>query len=205
MCGALTMGKTQNANESLHSVVWHNSPKGKFVGQKSISCSTALAVTSFNEGSLSFAAVFREYGIVPSFTTLRHLGERDKTRNIKRERAIRQTQRRRRRQLDVRSRVAESSRQRREKAASKYSGGKFGTERFTFPLEASAEDSGEESDTTCAKCSLRKCPIGYQRRTDEWIGCDICQLWYHGKCVGVPKVSAYTDAPYFCAECEDSS
>ena len=28
ICGALTMGKTQNANESLHSVVWHNSPKG---------------------------------------------------------------------------------------------------------------------------------------------------------------------------------
>ena len=27
MCGPLTMGKTQNANESLHSVIWHNSPK----------------------------------------------------------------------------------------------------------------------------------------------------------------------------------
>ena len=81
MCGALTMGKTQNANESLHSVVWHNSPKGKYVGQKSLYCSTALAVTSFNDGSLSFAAILNEYGIRDSASTLYHLARRDKTGN----------------------------------------------------------------------------------------------------------------------------
>ena len=48
MCSSLGMGKTQNSNESLHSVVWHNSPKAKYSGQKSILSSTALAVSTFN-------------------------------------------------------------------------------------------------------------------------------------------------------------
>ena len=28
MCSELTLGMTQNSNESLHSVLWHNAPKG---------------------------------------------------------------------------------------------------------------------------------------------------------------------------------
>ena len=36
MCATLTLGKTQNANESLNSVLWHNAPKTKRVGQKSL-------------------------------------------------------------------------------------------------------------------------------------------------------------------------
>ena len=95
MCSALMMGKTQKANESLHSVLWHNSPNGKSVGQKSISCSSALAVTTFNEGRLSFAALLREYGIPLSYTTVHPLVEKDVTRNLKRKRAILQTQSRR--------------------------------------------------------------------------------------------------------------
>ena len=27
MCSALTMGQPQNANDSLHSIIWHNTPK----------------------------------------------------------------------------------------------------------------------------------------------------------------------------------
>ena len=49
MCSALTLGMTQNSNESLHSVLWHNAPKGKRVGQKSLQISAALTVCTFNE------------------------------------------------------------------------------------------------------------------------------------------------------------
>ena len=204
VCGAVTMGKTQNANESLHSVIWHNSPKGKYVGQKSLDCSTALAVTSFNEGSLSFAAILREYGVSVSASTVKYLASRDKTRMLNRERAILETQRRRRRQQKARTQAAEASRQRREKRASKYVPGAFGTEILPTHSEPN-RDSGEESDTMCATCDLRICPIGRKKKVDEWIGCDLCDRWYHGKCVGVKKVAAYNETPYFCPDCEESS
>ena len=212
LCSALTMGKTQNANESLHSVVWHNSPKGKYVGQKSLQCSTALAVTSFNEGSLSFVAILREYGIGTSATTMRHLVSMDRTRNLKRERAILESQKRRRRKLKARQLAAEMSRQRGEKAASKYHPGMFGSERHSTQATSSEHhtDSGDESDTICAKrtCPIgrkRTCPIGRKRKADDWIGCDLCNRWYHGQCVGVRKISAYADSAYFCDDCQDSS
>ena len=91
MCSSLAMGKTQNSNESLHSVVWHNSLKAKYSGQKSILSSTALAVSTFNEGSLSFAAVLKEYGISPSYSSLSHFAERDRYRNFTKDRAILET------------------------------------------------------------------------------------------------------------------
>ena len=204
VCGALTMGKTQNANDSLHSVIWHNSPKGKYIGQKSLDCSTALAVTSFNEGSLSFAAILREYGVSVFASTVHHLASRDKTRILKREKAILETQRRRRHQQKVRSKAAEASRQRREKKASKYIPGAFGTE--ILPTQSAPDpESGEESDSPCATCDSRICPIGRRRKVDEWIGCDLCDRWHHGRCVGMKKVAAYTDVPFFCPDCQESS
>ena len=169
------MEKTQNANESLHSVVWHNSPKGKYIGQKSLDCSTALALTIFNEDSLSLAAVLKEYGVVASATTLQHLARMDKTRSLKRERAILETQKRRRRQLKLRIETAEHFLRRREKAASKYCSGKFGTERKSKPTSSTAEDSGDESGTICAKCDKGVCQIGRQRKVNDWIGCDLCE------------------------------
>ena len=59
LCATITLGKTQNSNESLHNMLWHNSPKSKHVGQKSLSASTALAVLSFNDGSLSYPESWR--------------------------------------------------------------------------------------------------------------------------------------------------
>ena len=198
MCSSITMGKTQNSNEALHSVVWHNSPKAKYVGQKSIRCSTALAIGSFNEGSLSLAAVLNEYGITLSYSSLIHLAERDRCRNFKKERAILETIKRRRRYLKVRTSAAEGSRRRREKAASKYATGRFGAE-ITESDVFSDEDNG-----VCAVCEQRHCPIGRRRKVDDWIGCELCDRWFHGRCVGIKKISDWTDVDYFCDECEDS-
>ena len=195
MCSSLGMGKTQNSNESLHSVVWHNSPKGKYVGQKSIHCSTALAVATFNEGSLSFSAVLNEYGIASSYSSLLHFAERDRYRNFSKHRAIKETIKRRRRYLTVRASAAESSRRRREKAGSKYSSGEFG-------VEAEGNESDDE-DTLCAICQSRNCPIGRRRKVDDWIGCEVCGRWFHGRCVGIQKISNWTESDSFCKDCEE--
>ena len=72
-CSTITMGKTQNSNESLHNMLWHNSPKSKHVGQKSLVASTALAVLSFNDGSLSYSRLMEELGIKVSHHTLVYL------------------------------------------------------------------------------------------------------------------------------------
>ena len=213
MCGALTMGQTQNANESLHSMIWHNSPKTKHVGQKSIEASTALAVCTFNDGEMALASVLDAMSIVPSYNTLLHLTRRDHARNMNRERAIFETQKRRRRQLTARAITAASSRKRRAKTGpgsslksgpssshksgpvSSYKSGRFGTE-----LDPE-DNSGNESDTTCEICTKRVCPLGRKRRVDEWIGCEICEGWFHSKCVGVSSKTLGDDA-YFCEACD---
>ena len=212
MCGALTMGQTQNANESLHSMIWHNSPKTKHVGQKSMEASTALAVCTFNDGELALASLLDAMSIVPSYNTLMHLSRRDQARNRDRERAILETQKRRRRQLTARAITAASSRKRRAKtgpgssyksgpgssyksgAGSSYKSGRFGTEMDP------AETSGNESDTTCQTCNKRVCPIGRKRRVDEWIGCEICETWFHSRCAGVSS-KTLGDDDYICEAC----
>ena len=81
-CSTITLGKTQNSNESLHNMLWHNSPKSKHVGQKSVLASTALAVLSFNDGSLSYSRVMEELGLTVSHHTLVYLSKRDRIRNL---------------------------------------------------------------------------------------------------------------------------
>ena len=44
------MGRTQNANESLHSVVWSKCPKTSFVGLERVLSATCSAVSQFNAG-----------------------------------------------------------------------------------------------------------------------------------------------------------
>ena len=44
------MGRTQNANESLHSVVWSKCQKTSFVGLERVLSATCSAVSEFNAG-----------------------------------------------------------------------------------------------------------------------------------------------------------
>ena len=138
----------------------------------------------------------RKKSIVPSYNTLLHLTRRDQTRNSNRERAILETQKRCRRQLTARAITAASSRKRRAKttSASSYKSGKFGTE-----MEPE-ESSGNESDATYQMCKNRVCPIGRKRRIDEWVGCDICECWFHSKCAGVSS-KTLGENPYICEAC----
>ena len=126
-CECLTMGTTQNANESLHSVLWHNAPKTKKVGQKSMQASAALAVLSFNDGSLSYSTVLDELGIPLCHSSLQHLSDRDKIRYKKRMLRVSAPHKKRRRELAALAVSLNSSRKRKNKDAS-YNSGMFGVE-----------------------------------------------------------------------------
>ena len=189
-CKTITLGKTQNSNESLHNMLWHNAPKAKRVGHKSLVASTALAVLSFNEGSLSYSVLMKELGLTASHQTIQYFCRRDRRRNQARVRRVMETHKRRRRQIVTQTRIAESSRKRQDKAV--YSSGKFGSE---------VQSSGEESDTLCCGCNLRDCPIRTTRVYDRWVCCHHCQDWYHSNCVGIRnnrKLPEY----YFCNNCQ---
>ena len=107
-------------------MLWHNAPKSKRVGQKSLVASTTLAVISFNESSLSYSVLIKELGIQPSYNSIIYLARRDRIRNQSRTRRIFETHKRRRRQIIAHTKLAESSRKRRDKAS--YTSGKFGSE-----------------------------------------------------------------------------
>ena len=66
----LTLGMTQNANESLHNTIWNLCPKAKYVSPQSVVISTAVAVTIFNEGELSIYGFMKDLLLKPTY----HLG-----------------------------------------------------------------------------------------------------------------------------------
>ena len=188
-CRTITMRKTQNSNESLHNMLWHNSPKSKHVGQKSLTASTALAVLSFNDGSLSYSRVMEKLGLTISHQTLVYLSKRDRLRNMEKARRIKETYKRRRRQMTAHTLVAESSRRRRDKKV--YSSGQYGSELL---------QSSDESDTLCFSCNARHCPLIAKSKKDSWIACEACDEWFHWACVGV-KSKRSVPTIFFCEGC----
>ena len=190
-CSTITLGKTQNSNESLHNMLWHNSPKSKHVGQKSLVASTALAVLSFNDGSLSYSRVMEELGLTISHHTILYLSRRDRLRNLEKARRVKETQKRRRRQMTAHSLVAESSRRRRDKKI--YSSGHFGSE---MPA------SSDESDTVCSSCNSRHCLLNTKSKKDNWISCEACENWFHWACAGIKSKRSLPEY-YFCNACSN--
>ncbi|XP_062187080.1 PHD finger protein ALFIN-LIKE 2-like [Phragmites australis] len=57
------------------------------------------------------------------------------------------------------------------------------------------EDDEEHSETLCGTCSGRYNP------TEFWIGCDICERWFHGKCVKITPAKAEHIKRYKCPDC----
>ena len=167
-------------------MLWNNSPKNKHVGQKSLIASTALAVLSFNDGTLSYSRVMEELGQTISHHTLLYLSKRDHLRNQEKARCIKETYKRRRRQMTL---VAESSRRRRDKKV--YSSGQYGSELL---------DSSDESDTLCFSCNTRHCPLIAKSKKVSWISCEACQEWFHWACVGI-KSKRSVPPSFFCEGC----
>ena len=57
---------TQNANESLHSIVWRFCPKAMFLGRVAVELACALAVCEFNDGMVSLAELPKSLQLCPT-------------------------------------------------------------------------------------------------------------------------------------------
>ncbi|KAG6758218.1 hypothetical protein NC652_026322 [Populus alba x Populus x berolinensis] len=57
------------------------------------------------------------------------------------------------------------------------------------------EDEDEHGDTLCGSCG------GNYNADEFWIGCDICERWYHGKCVKITPAKAESIKQYKCPSC----
>ena len=63
--------------------------------------------------------------------------------------------------------------------------------------EETLEDDEEEEhgDTFCGSCG------GNYTADEFWIGCDICEKWFHGKCVKITPARAEHIKQYKCPSC----
>jgi hypothetical protein len=57
------------------------------------------------------------------------------------------------------------------------------------------EEDDEHSETLCGTCG------GNYNADEFWIGCDICERWYHGKCVKITPAKAESIKQYKCPSC----
>ncbi|XP_006657578.2 PHD finger protein ALFIN-LIKE 2 [Oryza brachyantha] len=60
------------------------------------------------------------------------------------------------------------------------------------------DDDEEHSETLCGTCG------GRYNSTEFWIGCDICERWFHGKCVRITPAKAEHIKHYKCPDCSSS-
>lgn len=61
--------------------------------------------------------------------------------------------------------------------------------------ESCDADEEERSETLCGCCG------GNYNADEFWIGCDICERWFHGKCVKITAAKAEGIKQYKCPAC----
>ncbi|KAK4761998.1 hypothetical protein SAY87_029882 [Trapa incisa] len=57
------------------------------------------------------------------------------------------------------------------------------------------EEEDEHSETLCGSCG------GNYNADEFWIGCDVCERWFHGKCVKITPAKAESIKQYKCPSC----
>ena len=82
------LGATQNANESLNSMVWIRCPKHKFSGAKTVRYAAAAAVLAFNGGSSRMAGFIDNLGTPVSDIAISRYEKRDRKRIRESEKAM---------------------------------------------------------------------------------------------------------------------
>ena len=68
--------------------------------------------------------------------------------------------------------------------------------------DESGEDYGEEQEeerdnTLCGTCGTN------DGKDEFWICCDLCERWYHGKCVKITPARAEHIKHYKCPDCSN--
>ncbi|RDX79876.1 PHD finger protein ALFIN-LIKE 1, partial [Mucuna pruriens] len=64
-----------------------------------------------------------------------------------------------------------------------------------FADEGNEDDEYEHHETLCGSCG------GNYNANEFWIGCDICEWWFHGKCVMITPAKAESIKQYKCPSC----
>ena len=147
-CRHLTLGMTQNANESLHNTIWNFCPKAKYISPQSIRISTGIAVTVFNDGELSFYGLLSDLKLNPSYICYRSLCQREYTRKLHLKSTVKKN-------IDRRTRRQRTMRERRERDLLKAEGGRsykscsFGSEvKAKPPLKVPTRTRGRGKGTS---------------------------------------------------------
>ena len=74
------LGGTQNANESLNSLVWLHCPKHRFGGAKTVKYAAAAAILAFNGGSKRLTGFVDNLGTPVSEVTMKRFEKKDRKR-----------------------------------------------------------------------------------------------------------------------------
>ena len=94
-------GKTQNANESLNSLIWQRCPKTYFAGRKSVEIAAASTIVHFNDGPLAIDNVLSRLGVSRGYYTI--AGSDKKCRKRKRRLDIKSTEKFKRKRRTLRA------------------------------------------------------------------------------------------------------
>jgi len=100
--------KTQNANESMHNLIWRYSPKGTYVGRKTLETAVALAVCQFTMGATYRSMLCNILGICEK-APLKAFSHKKNLKRLKyAEKAASKGQKARRKQLKFRTAAKET-------------------------------------------------------------------------------------------------
>ena len=76
-------GKTQNANESLNSLIWQRCPKTCFAGRKFVEIAAASVNGHFKDGPLAIDNVFSRLGVSKGYYTIAGFDKKCKNQKIR--------------------------------------------------------------------------------------------------------------------------
>ena len=80
LLGKCVEGYTQNANESLHSIVWKFCPKELFLGKVGVDIACSLAVCYWNDGGSSLIELSNSLGLEPTPLSKEYMKRKDRKR-----------------------------------------------------------------------------------------------------------------------------
>ena len=115
--------KTQNANESLHNLVWRICPKINFVGKRTFKTAVGLAICNFGMGASSKGLLFKALNMQTGIVLERTIHKENVKRIRKAERAADESTKKRRR--DIKYKKQKNDEEKKQKEGELYSPGSF--------------------------------------------------------------------------------
>ena len=118
-----TRAMTQNANESLHNMIWKICPKTIFVGRKTMETAVAIAACQFSMGATFKVALCKALGVDPGSSLVKFAARESRKRVELAEKAASTEAKKRRKQLKFRQ--TDSSKTQKESEGITYAAGAF--------------------------------------------------------------------------------